>query len=106
MIALMLEEFVETLGHHVRAIASTVSDACDAVRAGGFDFAILDCHISGEEVWPVADLLEQAGVPYILSSGGSISEVPAPYSRRPMMAKPYTIGTVSDFLSSGAPAGG
>ena len=100
MIAMMLEEFVDTLGHHVRGVASTVGQACDMVRTGGFDLAILDCYLAGEEVWPVAEMLDRAGIPFILSSGGSISDVPEPYSARPMLAKPYTIGTISDVLAA------
>ncbi|MGD9811086.1 MAG: response regulator [Sphingobium sp.] len=100
MIAMMLEEFVDALGHHVKGVVSTVEDACDIVRGGGFDLAILDCNLEGAPVWPVADMLEEAGIPYILSSGGSISEIPAPYVERPMLPKPYTIGTISDVLAA------
>lgn len=100
MIAMMLEEFVDTLGYHVRGVASTVEQACEMVNNGGFDLAILDCHLEGQEVWPVAELLDQKGIPYILSSGGSISDVPPRFTGRPMLAKPYTIGTISDLLTA------
>lgn len=100
MIAMMLEEFIDTLGHDVRGVASTVEQACGMVRDGGIDLAILDCHLEDEEVWPVADLLDDAGIPFILSSGGSISEIPEPYASRPMLAKPYTIGIISDILDA------
>ncbi len=100
MIAMMLEEFIDTLGHHVRGVASSVEEACEMVREGGFDLAILDCYLEGNEVWPVADMLDHAGIPYILSSGGSISDIPSPYAARPMLAKPYTIGTISDTLAA------
>lgn len=99
MIAMMLEEFVDTLGHHVRGVASTLDEAREMVKTGGFDLAILDCHLEGEEVWPVAQMLDELGIPYILSSGGSISEVPEAFAQRPMLSKPYTIGTISDMLS-------
>ncbi len=99
MIAMMLEEFLETLGHHVRGVASTVHEAQQKVRDGGFDLAILDCHLAGEEVWPVAAMLEDAAIPYILSSGGVAEEIPSAYAGRPMLAKPYTIGTISDILA-------
>jgi CheY-like chemotaxis protein len=98
MIAMMLEEFVDTLGYHVRGIASTIEEAREMVRMGGFDLAILDCNLEGQEVWPIAELLDQKGVPYILSSGGSVADIPAPFSERPLLAKPYTIGTISDML--------
>lgn len=99
MIAMMLEEFVDTLGYHVRGVASTLDEAREMVKTGGFDLAILDCHLEGEEVWPVAQMLDERGIPYILSSGGSISEVPEPFAQRPMLSKPYTIGTISDILT-------
>jgi CheY-like chemotaxis protein len=98
MIAMMLEEFVDTLGYHVRGVASTVEQAREMVNMGGFDLAILDCHLEGQEIWPVAELLDRKGIPYILSSGGSITDIPAPFDERPMLAKPYTIGTISDML--------
>jgi len=100
MIAMMLEEYVDTLGHHVHGVASTLSEARDMVEGGGFDLAILDCHLDGEEVWPIAELLEHRGIPYILSSGGSINEVPEAFANRPMLSKPYTIGTISDMLAT------
>lgn len=100
MIAMMLEEYVDTLGHHVQGVAATLAEARSMVESGGFDLAILDCHLDGDEVWPIAELLEQKGIPYILSSGGSISEVPEAFANRPMLSKPYTIGTISDMLAA------
>lgn len=100
IIAMMLEEFVEALGHDVRGVAATVEDACRIVRDGGFDLAILDCHLNGEDVWPAADVLDRSGIPFILSSGGSLSAIPEAYAARPMLAKPYTIGAISEILSS------
>ena len=100
MIAMMLEEFVESMGYSVHAIAGTVGEACDIARNGDFDMAILDCHLEGEEVWPVAKILDDRGIPYILSSGGSIAEMPEAFANKPMLAKPYTIASISEFLSA------
>jgi len=100
MIAMMLEEFLETLGHRVRGVAATLPEARDKVRDGGFDLAILDCHLGGEEVWPIAEMLDRADIPFILSSGAAMDDVPAPFADRPMLAKPYTIGTISEILAA------
>ncbi|MGE4431396.1 MAG: response regulator [Sphingobium sp.] len=100
MIAMMLEDFLQTLGHHVQGVASSVGEAEDYVRDGGFDLAILDCNLNGKEIWPVAEMLDSANIPYILSSGASASDIPGPFADRPMLAKPYTIGAVSDVITA------
>ena len=100
MIALMLEDFVESLGHRLHGVASTVEEGCALARDGDFDLAILDCNLAGEQVWPVIDVLVERSIPYILSSGGSMAEIPPEYAGRPMLEKPYTIGNIADLLAS------
>lgn len=100
MIAMMLEDFLQTLGHHVQGVASSVGEAEERVRDGGFDLAILDCNLHGKEIWPVAEMLDGANIPYILSSGASASDIPEPFANRPLLAKPYTISAVSEVLTA------
>ena len=76
LIAMMLEDFLDSLGHTVAAICDTVSEALDRVGRGGFDVAIIDVNLNGERVWPVADRLAAQGVPYILATGGHIEPPP------------------------------
>ena len=42
LIAMMLEDFLESLGHSVSATCESVSDALQEAEKGGFDLAILD----------------------------------------------------------------
>lgn len=99
LIAMMLEEFLGALGYHVCGIAESVEEARQKLEAGGADLAILDCRLNGEDVWPVADMLETAHIPYIISSGGAAADVPHAYSARPMLAKPYTMGALASILA-------
>ncbi|MBP6029926.1 MAG: response regulator [Sphingobium sp.] len=100
MIALMLEEYLDMLGHHVSGVAASIAEAEALIERGGIDLAILDCHLGGEEVWPVADRLMADGVDVILSSGGSIAALPPRYAACPMLQKPYTIGALDELLGS------
>ena len=50
---MMLEDFLDLLGHKVRGTCDTVKCALAAVEKGGFDLAILDVNLKGENVWPV-----------------------------------------------------
>jgi CheY-like chemotaxis protein len=99
MIAMMLEDFLETLGLRLHAIAATVEDGCALAQAGGFQLAILDCHLGDQQVWPVADILAHNAIPFLLSSGGSPAGVPSRFAQRPMLEKPYTMGAVEQALA-------
>ena len=63
LIAMMLEDFLDSLGHKVRGTCDNVQSALDEVEKGGFDLAILDVNLKGENVWPVASRLRERNVP-------------------------------------------
>jgi CheY-like chemotaxis protein len=100
LIAMMLEDFLDSLGHTVVGTAETVQDALAKVEAGGFDVAIIDVHLKGEQVWPVADRLTERGIPFILATGGHISPPPAEHAEAPVLAKPYTLDAVEPALDA------
>ncbi|WP_265570614.1 response regulator [Sphingomicrobium nitratireducens] len=99
LIAMMLEDFLDTLGHEVVATCESVEEGLAAVERGGIDAAILDVNLRGESVWPVARKLQEAGVPFILASGGHVEEPPAGFESIPVLAKPYTIDRVKPLLA-------
>lgn len=98
MIAMMLEEYLDALGHRVVGAASSLEEAIALGGSADIDIAILDCYLGGDEIWPVADVLSERGIPFILSSGGSASVLPENHAACPMLQKPYTIGALSDIL--------
>ena len=81
LIAMMLEDFLDTLGHRVVGTVETVQDAMARIDQGGFDLAIVDVHLKdGEHVWPVADRLVEEGLPFILATGGHIEPPPSKHA--------------------------
>jgi CheY-like chemotaxis protein len=99
LIAMMLEDFLETLGHKVVASCDSVDTALEHVAAGGFDVAILDVSLKdGRQVWPVADRLAAAGIPFVLATGGHVEPPPAAHAGVPVLAKPYTIDAIEPAL--------
>ncbi|WP_037501719.1 response regulator [Sphingomonas jaspsi] len=95
LIAMMLEDFLSSLGHEVVAICEDVPSACAHAQQGGFDLAILDVNLKGDSVWPVATALKEQGISFILASGGFVDRPPAEFVDSPMIDKPYTIDRVS-----------
>ena len=99
LIAMMLEDFLESLGHTVVASCESVEEALGHVDAGGFDVAIIDVQLrDGKQVWPVADRLAAAGTPFVLATGGHLEPPPAQHAAAPVLSKPYTIDAIAPAI--------
>jgi CheY-like chemotaxis protein len=99
LIAMMLEDFLESMGHNVIATCESLEDALGHVDAGGFDVAIIDVQLrDGKQVWPVADRLADAGKPFVLATGGHVEPPPARHAAVPILSKPYTIDAIEPAL--------
>ncbi|MBB5687342.1 response regulator [Sphingobium boeckii] len=99
LIAMMIEDFVELLGHGHAGTADCVETALGLVAADEFDLCILDVNLrGGERSWPVADALAAAGKPFILATGGSGETTPDAHAGAPTLSKPFTMDAVKDAL--------
>lgn len=100
LIAMMLEDFVDLLGHKVAGSADSVAGALGEVAAGGFDVAILDVNLRDGACWPVADALAARDTPFVIATGGHVEPPPAAHADAPQLAKPFTIDGVSAALKN------
>jgi CheY-like chemotaxis protein len=101
LIAMMMEDVLDTLGHRIHATVDTVGDGVVQVAGGGFDCAILDVHLrGGEACWPLADALADRGVPFLLATGGHTSAPPARHANAPTLSKPFTIDGVERAINA------
>ncbi len=100
LIAMMLEDYLDTLGYRVAGTVDSIADALDQTNRGGFDAAILDVHLNGEVCWPIADSLSDKGVPFLLATGGHVEAPPARHAGAVALPKPFTMEGVKDALES------
>jgi CheY-like chemotaxis protein len=100
LIAMMLEDFLESLGHSVTATCESVAAALAEAEKGGFDLAILDVNLKGESVWPVATRLREKNVPFVIATGGHVDPPPAEFANVPVIEKPYTVDRVTPALEA------
>ena len=100
LIAMMLEDFILSLGHDVRGPCESVQEALSALEGAPFDLAILDVNLKGESVWPVASALKERGIPFLLASGGHVEPPPGEFANVTMIEKPYTIDRVSPLIEA------
>ncbi len=100
LVAMLVEDMLDELGYAMHDNPATVAGALSAVEAGGFDLAILDVNLAGQPVFPVADALDAAGIPFVFASGYGAGGVPAAWSGYPVAAKPFRIDDLNAALAT------
>jgi CheY-like chemotaxis protein len=105
LVAMLVEDMLNELGYELRRNPRNVAEALVAVEKGGFDIAILDVNIAGEKVYPVADSLCAAGIPFVFSSGYGLASLPEPYASTVVVPKPYRLDDLKAALTEAALAG-
>ncbi|MGP1354235.1 MAG: response regulator [Parasphingopyxis sp.] len=101
LIAMMLEDFIESLGHVPVKIVDSVESGLAALEEEVFDVAILDVNLSNREPsWPIADALEASGKPFLFTSGGDIEPPPERHRDRLFLEKPFTLEGVDEAIKS------
>jgi CheY-like chemotaxis protein len=100
LVALNLQFAFEDEGAEVIGPAQSLVDALEAVtHVGEIDLAVLDVDLAGENVYPVAELLRQRGVPFAFHSGhGSRSKLASLFPGTTTFIKPVMPETLIAHL--------
>jgi CheY-like chemotaxis protein len=104
-IRMMLVQMVEELGHKVVAEASSVDVGQSLAKTEEYDLAILDINLQGFNVWPVAEVVMDRGLPFFFLSGYSPEVVPDGFNGTLLLNKPCTLKMLKrtiDFVLSSA----
>lgn len=90
LIALTLKLMLELdMGLEVVGPIARLDEAIEVAKTEQLDLALLDVAIIGGEVFPVANILQDRGIPIIFHTGhGLKDELEAYYSRAEVYAKP------------------
>ncbi|HEY7231533.1 MAG TPA: response regulator [Pseudolabrys sp.] len=89
LIRMLLEDMLDDLGYRIAAAVGTLSEARQIAANGDFNAAILDVNLEGQEIYPVADILTERGVPFVFVTGYGERSLPEPYRGRPALQKPF-----------------
>ena len=90
IIAMDVEEMVIACGCAPVGPVSNVAAGLAIVRQTELDGAILDINLGEERIWPVAELLDDLDVPFVLASGYTAEEVPHRFRERTVLEKPLS----------------
>lgn len=102
MIAMMLEDILQELGHRVVDVATSVEAALGKIedRAGEIDGAVLDANLGGAPAAPVAAALREAGIRFVVASGYDGSDLQRLGFEEPCIRKPYQLEEVGRALQA------
>lgn len=90
MVAMLLEDRLADLGYEIVGPCAQLAAAVEMAQRERLDAAILDVNLDGTPVWPVAEALAARGIPFLVATGYGEAVLRAPWSDRPVLAKPFS----------------
>jgi DNA-binding response OmpR family regulator len=97
-IALLMEDMVTDLGHEIAGLAMRLPQAMTMAENEDIDFAILDVNLDGRMSFPVADVLQRRGVPFVFATGYGSAGLEAPYKDRTVIQKPFMLSDLQSAI--------
>ena len=98
VIAQDTEQMLQEIGCFVVGPATTMADARQLAEKEQIDAAVVDINIRGDKAFSVLRILEDRGVPFILTSGYADWTLPDEWQERPRVQKPYNPVILRDRL--------
>jgi CheY-like chemotaxis protein len=98
LVALNLSQSLAELGFSVAGPFSTLAKAVTAAEEMEFDAALLDVNLSGETVYPVADILASKNIPFAFITGYGTSALTSKYADAPVLQKPIDQQALQNLL--------
>ena len=89
LVAMNIEDMLADIGHEVAGLANRLDAGLEMARDGAFDLAMLDVNLAGDLSFPIADVLEARGIPYLFATGYGRQGVRDDYGSVPVLQKPF-----------------
>ena len=89
LVAMLIETALEGENCIIRGPYARPWEALDAAHSTDADAALLDVNLAGEHVFPVAEVLERRGIPFLLLSGYGDLALPPEKQHWPICGKPF-----------------
>ena len=89
VIAMLIESMLGEFGFEVAGSAWRVEQAKQLAETGAFDAAVLDVNLHGELSYPVAEVLQSRGIPFVYTTGYGSAALPGADYGAPVLQKPF-----------------
>jgi len=100
IVALLIEDMLTELGCHQVMHVSGVPEALELLRTHRPDAAVLDVNLKNVQVYPVAEYLAAARIPFIFATGYGRSGVAERWRDMRVIQKPFERSTLAAALGA------
>lgn len=100
VVALFLEDILADFGYEVAGVVSRLEEALARAAVPDFSAAVLDVHLNGKDVFPLADRLAELDLPFIFATGYGARGIPERHAGRPVLQKPFLPEDLARALAS------
>jgi CheY-like chemotaxis protein len=94
LVALVVEETLQSLGCSVLGPFSDLAEATEVAAREQVDAALLDINLGGEMVYPLAEHLHRRGIPFVFTTGYAVKDVPEQFRVFECLRKPVSPWTL------------
>lgn len=99
IIALLLEDMLNELGHDMVASAANIDDARAEAANQKIDLAILDVNLGRQSSYPLASDLSAKGIPFILATGYGRNALAEEWQGGVVLQKPFEVQALSAAIA-------
>src|SRR4029077_2173097 len=89
LVAILIEEILESAGCIVMGPIPRLPEALDAVDHEDYDAAVLDVNLAGERIDPAAQALYRREGPFVFVTGYGEGVLSEEFAERPRLCKPF-----------------
>lgn len=90
LVSMMIETVLMDEACDIIGPYDTITDALRIVEKVKTDFAFLDVNVRDEKIYPVAEILAERGIPFVLLTGYGENAIPDDRPAWHVCAKPFT----------------
>jgi CheY-like chemotaxis protein len=100
LVSMLIEDQLADIGCIIIGPFRRILNGLAAATTEPVDLALLDVNVAGERVFPIAEVLEQRGVPFLFLTGYGEAALPQDRPHWEALAKPFRDMQLADRLLS------
>ena len=104
LVAMLIEDMLADLGFEVLGPAMRLDAALKMALDESFDVAVLDVNLANEQSFPVAQLLQERGIPFLFATGYGLRGLDERFKEVTTLQKPFEPDQLANAISLALPS--